>query len=566
MARPIPSIGQTFRNIRRAQEILTVFASYGFTDVVQELGIDRFILRGKRLVGLADADEKVQRQSQAVRLRRAMESLGPTFIKMAQILSTRPDLIPKEWADEFARLQSDVPAVEADKIQAHIESLYEQPLDEIFKQVDFDAIAAASIAQAHRATLKDGTEVILKVLRPRISDVLEADLEILQTLADFAESHFRDLGYSPAKVVDQFRRQVKREIDTIHEGRATDRMSFEFEDNPHVHFPLVHWEYTRKGVLCLEFIQGTLLSNRTPDSFTPDELCDIVAYGADAVFHQCFEAGFFHADPHPGNIIVRGRGEDLQVVFIDCGMTGHIDPRTAEQLADLVHSTIGGNLDHVIDIVIDMTSSSPSLARDRVIRADVWEFISRFESVRLQDLHMGELLSDFFEKVRRHHLECPADIVYLIKAITTIEGVGEALSPSFDLVAHVRPHLERLVRRRYGFRAVRRRLETSGVAYAELLEAIPREARNLTHLLRKDRFDINLNHVGLDRVVKELERASRNISYALIVSALLVAGSIMFLSNAMTDDGSGLLFSGGLAAVGVAGLLALWRLIFGGRV
>jgi ubiquinone biosynthesis protein len=343
-------------------------------------------------------------------------------------------------------------------------------------------------------------------------------------------------------------------------------MSFEFEDNPHVHFPLVHWEYTRKGVLCLEFIQGTLLSNRTPDSFTPDELCDIVAYGADAVFHQCFEAGFFHADPHPGNIIVRGRGEDLQVVFIDCGMTGHIDPRTAEQLADLVHSTIGGNLDHVIDIVIDMTSSSPSLARDRVIRADVWEFISRFESVRLQDLHMGELLSDFFEKVRRHHLECPADIVYLIKAITTIEGVGEALSPSFDLVAHVRPHLERLVRRRYGFRAVRRRLETSGVAYAELLEAIPREARNLTHLLRKDRFDINLNHVGLDRVVKELERASRNISYALIVSALLVAGSIMFLSNAMTDDGSGLLFSGGLAAVGVAGLLALWRLIFGGRV
>jgi ubiquinone biosynthesis protein len=179
---------------------------------------------------------------------------------------------------------------------------------------------------------------------------------------------------------------------------------------------------------------------------------------------------------------------------------------------------------------------------------------------------MGELLNEFFEKVRRHHLECPADIVYLIKAITTIEGVGEALSPSFDLVAHVRPHLERLVRRRYGFRAVRRRLEASSVAYAELLEAVPREARNLAHLLRKDRFDINLNHAGLDRVVKELERASRNISYALVVSALLVAGSIMFLANASTGGGRGLLFSAGLSAVGVAGLLAIWRILFGGRV
>ena len=566
MPRPIPSIGRTVRNIRRAQEILTLFASYGFTETVQELGLDRVVLRGKRLVGLADADEKVQRQSQAVRLRRAMESLGPTFIKMAQILSTRPDLVPKEWADEFAHLQSSVPPVPADRIREHIEALYDEPIDTLFQSIEYDSFAAASIAQAHRAVLADGTPVILKVLRPKIRDVLDADMEILHALAGFAESHFENLGYSPTKVVEQFQRQVRRETDLMLEGRSTERMRRQFEDNPHVHFPTVYWSHTRKGVLCLERVDGVLLSQRQPDSFTHEELESIVAYGSDAVFHQCFETGFFHADPHPGNIIVRGRGDELQVVFIDCGMTGHLDPRGAEQLADLVHSTIGGDLEHVIDIVIEMTGASPTLAQDRTVRADVWEFISRFESVKLQELHMGELLNEFFDKVRRHRLECPADIVYLIKAITTIEGVGESLCPSFDIVAHVRPHLERLVRSRYGFRAVRRRVEKTTMAYAELVEGVPRVARIVGHLLRKEQFDVNLNHIGLDRLVGEVERASRNIAYALVIAALLVAGAIVILADSMMSERKGLLFLGGVACMLAAGFLALFRLITSRRL
>jgi len=566
MARPIPSIGQTFRNARRAQEILTVFVSYGFNDVAQDLGLDRILLRGRRLVGLAKHDEKLTREPQAVRLRKVMESLGPTFIKMAQILSTRPDLIPKEWAEEFTKLQSDVPAVPADKIEQHIESLYEEPLADLFETIEFKAFAAASIAQAHRATLKDGTEVILKVLRPKIKDVLDADMEILEVLAEWIESHFKDLGYSPRKVVDQFQRQVRRETDMILEGRSTERMAREFEDNPHVDFPHVVWSHTRRGILCMEFMDGVLLSHRDEANFTEDEKRDIVAHGADAVFHQCFEAGFFHADPHPGNIIIRGRGEDLTVCFIDCGMTGHLDPRASEQIADLVHSTVNGDLAQVVDIVIDLAGAPPGMARDRVLRADVWEFISRFESAKLSELHMGEMLSEFFERVRRHRLECPADIVYLIKAITTIEGVGEMLSPGFDIVDHVRPHIEALVKRRYGFRALRRRVERTSVAYAELLEAIPREAKSVGHLLRKEHFDINLHHQGLDKVVKELERASRNISYALVVSALLVAAAIMFLADSMMGEGMQLLSIGGIACLAIASLLAFWRLLVSGNV
>ncbi len=566
MASPLPNISQTFRNIRRAQEIVTVFARYGFTDVLQDVGLDRLFAASKRFVGLAKPDERFVREPQAVRLRKAMESLGPTFIKMAQILSTRPDLIPKDWAEEFARLQSDVPAASAEEMRTHLAGLYDEPLDELFESIEYESFAAASIGQAHRAVLKDGTPVILKVLRPGIRSVIDSDMEILETVVEWVGDRFESVGYSPRAVVDQFQRQLKRETDLQLEGRSTDRMAREFEDNPRVDFPTIHWSHTRRGVLCMEQIDGVLLSKRAEAEFTDQERRDIVAHGTDAVFHQCFEAGFFHADPHPGNIIVRGRGESLTVCFIDCGMTGHLEPRASAQLADLVHSTVNGDLAQVLDVVIDLTGASPGMDRDRVFRADVWEFISKFESATLSQLHMGALLSEFFEKLRRHRLECPADIVFLVKAITTIEGVGEAIAPEFDVVDHVRPHIEGLVRRRYGIGALRRRMERSSLAYAELLEAIPREARTIGHLLRKERFEVDLNHSGLDKLVREVERASRNISAALVISALLVAGSIMFLAASISGGDVLLLKLGGVACVGVAAILSIARVLAAGRI
>lgn len=565
MTPAIPILGRTVRNLRRAQEIITLLGVYGFTDVVQDLGLDRLVLRGKRLVGMAAPSDRVAREPQAVRLRRAMESLGPTFIKMAQILSTRPDLIPRTWADEFTRLQYDVPPVAAGMIRAHIESLYEGRIGDYFASVEDKAFAAASIAQAHHATLLDGTPVVLKVLRPGIGRVVEADIEILAALAAFVENHFQNLGYSPKKVVEQFARQVRRELDMIHEGRATDRMARAFADDPHVSFPRVFWEQTREGVLCLERIDGVLLSKHEEAGFSEDELERIVAYGVDAVFRQCFQIGFFHADPHPGNIIVSREDGDVHLCFIDCGMTGHLDPHSGELLADLVHGTIGGDIDRVIDSVIALTGANPSIAADRDLRADAWEFIAQFEAVSLDQLHMGSLLSEFFERIRRHRLTCPADIMYLIKAVTTIEGVGEALCPTFDIVSHVRPHMERLIRRRYGFGAMRRRVERGSIAWAELTETIPRYIRELADRFRKDQIRVSLQHEGLDQVTREIERASRHISFALVVSGLVVAGAILVLADAIAGAGKGAMFYAGVGAFAVAAVLAAARLLVVGR-
>lgn len=587
----IANLGRTIRNIRRAKEILAVLASFGFSEAIEDLQLDRLVLSGRRMVGLSKPDATVSRTPTAVRLREAMEQLGPTFVKLAQVLSTRPDLIPPEWAQEFSNLQSRVRPVPEEEIRPHIESQAQRmpgglSLEQRFASIEYAAMAAGSIAQAHAAILADGTPVVLKVLRPGVERTIEADLEIMATLAEFIEDRYADLGYSPVQVVDQFRRQVRREVDLELERRSMARMAAAFEADQRVHFPRVYPQHSTPELLCMERIVGTLLSDFEAADFTDHQRRQVVAIGSDVVFKQCFEVGFFHADPHPGNIFVlngepdtkhanaisRRQDAGVRLCFIDYGMTGNIDPRTAELLADLVQGTISGDLDRVLDVVIELTGVSPMKARDRALRADAWEFISRFQSASLADLKMGALLSEFFAKIRKHKLRVPADIVYLIKAITTIEGVGEMVCPSFDLVEHVRPHVEGLLRRRYGFRAARRRVQGAVLGYAELAERAPREVAGLLHMLRSEELGVQLKHHGLQEVTNELERASRNISYALVIAALLVGGAILMLAERVSTRGAaegptdGFLFWAGVVAIVFAGALGVVRILTGKRL
>ena len=582
----IPNLKRTIRNIKRAQDIIAVLVRFGFTDVVQELSIDRLLLKGKRLVGLDKPGEEISRQPHSVRLRKAAVELGPSFVKLAQILATRPDLIPEDWAKEFAKLQSGVPAVPADEIRPHIEKIFDGEVDKHFRSIDYESFAAASVGQAHRAVLHDGTEVILKVLRPGIRKTIESDIEIMRALAEIAESRFEDMGYSPTEVVEQFERQVMRELDLALELRSMRRMARAFADHPRLTFPEAYEEHSNKSILCLERIHGTLLSEMTPDEFTDAERRDIVSIGSEVVFRQCFEHGFFHADPHPGNIFVLrdtpatpapsssstelatapGAGAELaendtgiRICLIDFGMTGNIDPHTQELLADLVHGTVNGDLDRVIDVVVALTDMKPIQASSRRFRSDVWEFISKFQTGSLADIEMGALLNEFFRKLKRHRLRCPSDIVYLIKAITTIEGVAEAICPEFDLVGHVQPQIESLVKRRYGFAAMRRRVQNTTIGYAELVENAPRDLKALTKMIRQEQLAVQLKHEGLEDLTDEIEQASKNISFSLHIAALLVCGAIFFLAEAAGQGSYGVLTALGTISILLGGTVAIYR-------
>ena len=549
----VTEVARTIRNARRYTEILEVLVRHGFADTVAWLGLDRLVERGYRLVGRATVHaEHVPR---AVRMRIVLEELGPTFMKLGQMLSCRKDLIPAEWADEFAKLQASGPRLPFEEIRAVLDAEFKGLTDEVFASIEAEPLAAASMAQVHRATLTDGTPVVLKVLRPDAEEVTRSDLEILRAVASFAEAHLASTGFSPSDVVREFARELKREVDFTFEGRSTDTLRKAFEDNPRVRFPKVYWEATTRRVLALEEFRGVLLSALKPGDLTQEQRTAVVGYGADAVARQCLEIGLFHADPHPGNLFALV-GDDGEVTagFIDCGMTGRIEVRTMEMLARLLRAIAAGDVDEVIAVVTGLADVPPDKLDDRGFRADMSEFAHSFAGATVEQINLPEVLEDFFDKLRFHHIRFPAELVLLVKALTTIQAVAVSLDPSFDMISRLRPYVENILRARYGFAALRRRTRHSLAEYAALAEDLPREIRILVGQARRNKLAINLEHRGINRLTRTIEHASRNISFSLMVLGLLMSSAILVHSG----DRAGAL---GLRTLGIGGFVAAGVLI-----
>jgi ubiquinone biosynthesis protein len=546
---------------QRGSAVATALARFGFGEFLTSTGLDK-IVRGVTGVDLAPqaADAPI-----ATRVRLLLESLGPTYIKAGQILSTRPDLIPPEWAAEFKKLQSEIPPAPwdgPDGVRAALEAEYGQPLEQRFAAVEPVAFAAASIGQVHRATLHSGERIVLKVLRPGIREVLRSDLDLLQWLARLSRGHFQGFGVDAEAVVAEFARQLDRETDLEIEARSTQRLADLFAGAPGIGFPRVHPAHTRRGVLALDEVIGTPLSRLDPASFPAGTRHALVARAADAVFRQCLEFGFFHADPHPGNILAVGPDDSPGVVFIDCGMTGLIDPGTMDQLAHLVHGTVESDLPRVARTALALAGADPALADDRAFRADVYRVIDHFKGGSIASISMGRLLDEFFGVLRDHQLRCPPDIVYLIKAMTTIEGVAREIAPDFDLIAHVRPYAERLVRQRYSAGSIRARLLRSLVAYTDLAEDLPAEVTGLLRQAKHNKLALNLEHKGLGGLTREIERASMNISWSLVLAALIVGAALLVLADSLDRSSGVLAWIAGALFVGAI-VLAAARLLWG---
>lgn len=544
-------LSRKIRHIHRYATILEVLAKNGLSEFAERIGLDTLIDRGREILGASSGNSHRHLTTQE-RIRRAFEELGPTYIKLGQVLSTRPDLIPAEWAEEFKKLQDQVPAVDFESIEATIEAEFSNCDEYPFRKIQKEPMAAASIAQVHRAWLQDGSCIALKVLRPGIRELTRTDMEVLRTLAELAESHYSDLGYSPTQVVDEFSRQLVRELDLLHEGHATERFARLFKEDPDIVFPKVYWEATTPSVLALEEMQGIVLSRLKADEPSGPDRRRLVENGTRAVLRQCLEFGFFHADPHPGNLVALSGG---RIAFIDCGMTGQLDAQTTQDLANLVSGIVNGDGDRIVNAIAALADIGPETLEDRSLRADLNDIAMQFQGTPLGQLNLGRILQDFFNTLRAHHVRCPGDMIFLIKALTTIESVGRDLDPSFQIVEYAQPYIERLMRERYGLSAMRSRLRRSFLAYMELLETLPRELRPFLSQLRRSKMTVNLEHRGLTRLTSTIEHASRNISFALIIAAILVASSILVL--AARDPG--LIFMRTVAMCGfiIGGFLAV---------
>ena len=541
----ITSIKRTIRNTRRFGEIIKVLSKFGFRQLVQDTGLHRLLGNSKEeLEALSgNGNESLPRP---VRVRMVLEELGPTFVKLGQILSTRPDLIPPEWANEFKKLQDNCQQVPFSEIYQVLALEFPGRLDLLFSSIEETPLAAASIAQVHRAIMLDGSQVVLKVLRPGARELIEEDMALVESLAQLLQQYFSDLGYSPTAVAKEFSRELLKELNLVLEGQSTDRLRRYFEGDTNISFPKVYWTATTRNVLTMQEIEGRLLSTVLPEELSAADRRAIVANGTDAVFKQCLRFGFFHADPHPGNIFLLPGN---RLCFVDCGMTGQLDRKTTEQLINLVAGVVKGDIDRLCRVVVELTEVDPVVTDSRDFRLELRHLTEHFRNTELQHLNITGLLSDFFGMLQRYRIQCPGDLMLLTKALTTIEGVAAYFDPTFDVLAHVEPQIQEIVIKRHSVGAIRKRIYKTLASSFEILEDLPSDLQRFLDHARHSRFTLNLELKRIEHLSEQLDTSSRLMGIAMIIAALIVASSILILADRMSRQ------PGFIGTLGILGLI-----------
>ena len=446
----------TARDLGRLKEILGVMVRHGFGDTVRRLGLtDRLERAGQALNWTHAAD--LARVEPPVQVRLALEELGPAFVKFGQILAGRADLFGPEWIAEFEKLHSNVPALPIDALRPQLrEDLGAEP-EAVFAWFDTTPLAAASIAQVHRARLQDGSEVIVKIRRPGIADTIQADLRLLQRLAALAEAELPALKpYRPQQLVREFARSLRRELDLAGECRQAERIATNMAVLPHIVIPRVHWAYTRERINVQDFIDGTpggALAALTPEAGFDRTV--LAQRGAQAVLQMIVKDGVFHADPHPGNVFYLSGN---RIAFIDFGMVGRLSQRRRDELLQLLLGLVEHQPQAVADVLLDWTGDAQGLNLGQ-LETEIEAFVDQYHGVPLAQLSLGQMLADVTAILREHHLGLPSDLALLIKAFISLEGMGRNLDPDFHMATEALPLLKRVVRALRAQGAGRARLE-----------------------------------------------------------------------------------------------------------
>ncbi len=570
----------TVRDLGRLHDIASILIRYGFGDMVRRMGLADALERAGRALHWREAEELAHLEPPA-RVRRALEELGPTFVKLGQVLATRIDLFEPEWIIEFGKLQDSTPAAPRSDIRQQLCEDLGAPPEEVFATFDPEPLAAASIAQVHRARLEDGSEVVVKVRRPGIRPIIEADLRWLARLAKLAEGESPELrAFRPQEVVRQFGQSLRRELDFAGECRNAERIAENFAGyadkdqptddasaeaapepppvRPIIVIPRVYWQWTGERFCVQEFIAG--ISGRqlaAVDQAGLDRKV-LARRGAHAVLKMIVEDGFFHADPHPGNVFYLPGN---RIAFIDFGMVGRLTEVRRDQLTGLLLGLVKHEPRRVADVMLDWTGDG-AMDEDGLL-VEIQAFVQQYHGVALKQLRLGAMLSDLVAILRQHQLALPPDLSLLIKAFISLEGMGRELDPDFDMAGAAMPLLEQALRARYAPTALLQR-GWRGVSEAlSLVAGLPQEISRLLRAARRGRLEIHIDIAHLTRVGNQLDNAVSRLTVGIVIAALIIGSSIV-----MTVPGGptwlGLPFFGLLGFVGaVIGsiwlLLSIWR-------
>ena len=553
--RKIGVIGRTYSNLNRYRQILGVLIKYGFGDLIETLNIEQYIEIGLQMIS-KKRREPVEKLSRAERVRMAFEELGPTYIKLGQILSTRPDLVQVDFIHELSKLQDEVPPFPFEDARRIVESELREPLENIFESFTQTPLASASIGQVHRARYLDGEDVAVKVQRPGIRRLIDIDLEIMLHLATLAERHIEELSFhQPVRIVEEFAKTLERELDYTIEATSMERVSRQFLHDATVYIPKVYRETTTSRVLTTELVQGIKVSKLDLLDQEGYDRKTITFRGAQICLRQIFNHGFFHADPHPGNIFVL---PDNVICLLDFGMVGAIDRNTREDFVELVDSIVRKDETRAAQCLLKITSwdEEPDM---RSFEKDVSEFIGEHLYKPLKEIELGKLLQQLLELSARHRLRIYPDIFLMMKALSTVEGVALLLDPDFDMLQHAEPFIKKVKLERFSPKRLENDVLSLTSQMFTFLKDFPKDLLEITRLIRQRKLSFSHELQGLDQMLSTHDQISNRISFSILIAALIIGSALIVISKTPP------LFYG-ISLIGIIGFLAaaimgIWLLV-----
>ncbi|CAD6493016.1 MAG: protein kinase UbiB [Candidatus Argoarchaeum ethanivorans] len=542
-------IDKQYKHAQRYREITEILIKNGLGYL-----LDRFNLRPYQKLKRVIHRKKLEPSTdEAERLRKALEELGPTFIKFGQMLSTRYDILPSNYITELSKLQDEVPSFDYQIVNREIEKELQTPPEQIYKHIEEKPLAAASIGQVHRATLATGEEVIIKIKRPGIENIINTDLEILLSLAHFAEKYMLEIRrYNPVGFIEEFSRILRNECDYIKEARTAETFKKDFKDQQKIIIPTIYRKYTTRSILTMEYIKGTKITETAILRKNNINLKQVAEKLSNAYFNQIFEKQYYHADPHPGNILVTGDGN---IAFLDFGIAGRLDKEILNNITSLLIALIQHDINKYIEMLIEMEF----LDEDRIntsLRFEILDLIDTYYETSIKHIDTTELLEDLISLITRYNGRIPANIMLLSKTFSLLEEIGRKLDPDYNFAELAEPYIKRLIKQKTQPKAIAKNTIETLTQTVGTLHKAPVRIDKILKRIERGTLKIEFEDSGIREITTELGTSTNRLALSIIISALII-GSSMFIQKDMQPQ------IYGVTLIGTVGFLIAGVLAFG---
>ncbi|PRY24212.1 2-octaprenylphenol hydroxylase [Aliiruegeria haliotis] len=547
--------------LKRLTELSTILIRYGFGDLLRYAGVDHLVEKAGEILRWKDHGAATDAPA-PIRMRRALEEMGPTFIKLGQILSTRVDLFAPEYIRELEKLRDHVPTLPYEELVVEVETQLGRPLMQVFDRLDTEPLGAGSIAQTHRAQLRTGEEVVVKIRRPGIGRTIEADLRLLGRIARFASRQFEDVArFHPESIIQEFANSIHNELDFAIEGRNAETIARSFAEDAFIATPRVFWDFTSERMNVQEFIDGVPGSDMEAVEAGGFDRKLIALRGANAVLKMMFEDRFFHADPHPGNVFYLPGNK---ITFIDFGMVGQLSRQRRDEMVDLLYGMVERRADKVTEILLKWADTDDRQNLNLESRIDA--FIDRVHGVSLDKLDISALTRDLFSAMRDHNLALPSDLTLMAKAFASLDGMGRQLDPDFDMVEVARPFLQRQILRRYAPDRIARKAREGAAEGVDLVTGLPRDLKKLLQMAQRGQLSLGVDVVRMEHYMDRIDRSVTRITMAIVIAALIMGSSIvMSFSGNQMPVGLSVFAMLGFAGSVLGGFWLIYSIWRGGR-